>query len=120
MEHMEFEKSRIAQLVDERVQELRGVKSQKDIAREAGYKSQNMITMIKNGDTKVSLDRVPDLARALEVNPKAFLLLAMEQFYSGDLIKKMMIILEVDGSEPIKKDFRPEVREDPASTTFSR
>lgn len=99
------ERSRIARLVDERIQELQGVKSQKDIAREAGYKSQNIITMIKHGDTKVALDRVPDLAKALDVNPRPFLLMAMEQFYSPEFIRKMMDILDIEEGEPLVKDY---------------
>ncbi len=82
--------SKVAKLVDIRVEELKGVKSQRDIAKAAGYKNQNMITMIKQGNSKVALDRAPDLARALEVDPKEFLLIAMEQFYSPKFIAQML------------------------------
>ncbi|MDE4297058.1 helix-turn-helix transcriptional regulator [Phaeobacter gallaeciensis] len=82
--------SRIAKLVGDRVEELKGVKSQRDIASEAGYKNQNMITMIKQGTSKVALDRAPKLARALEVDPRQFMLLALEQFYTTQFIDQML------------------------------
>lgn len=82
--------SRIAKLVGQRVEELKGVKSQKDIAERATYKNQNMITMIKQGSSKVALDKAPDLARALEVDPKEFMLLALEQFYSPKVVKRIL------------------------------
>ena len=38
-----------------------------------------MITMLKQGDTKLPLDRVAALARALEVDPRRLYLLALDQ-----------------------------------------
>lgn len=99
VEMPKVELSRIAKLVNDRIEELKGVKSQRDIAQRAGYKNQNMITMIKQGNSKVALDRAPDLARALEVDPKEFMLLALEQFYSREFITQMMRDLGV----PTKK-----------------
>lgn len=37
-----------------------------------------MITMLKQGDTKLALDRVVALARALEVDPERLYLLAFD------------------------------------------
>jgi transcriptional regulator with XRE-family HTH domain len=84
------ELSKIAKLIGNRVEELKGVKSQRDIAQKAGYNNQNMITMIKQGNSKVALDRAHDLACALEVDPKEFMLIALEQFYSPDLIRQIL------------------------------
>ena len=86
-------RSRIAQLIDNRIEELRGVKSQKEIARIVGYKSPNIITMIKQGDTKVSLDRVQLMAKALDVDVKMFYRLALEQFYSVETVAGMFEML---------------------------
>lgn len=86
----EKELSRIATVVRDRIEELKGVKSQLDIAREVGYQNQNMITMIKQGNAKVALDRVSALAKALDVNPREFTLLALQQFYSADTINAML------------------------------
>ncbi len=94
------EMSRIATLVANRVEELKGVKTQREIAERAGYRSQNMITMLKLGDSKVSLDRVPDLAAALEVDERKLLILALEQFYSPAYVQRMVRILS--GEAPKK------------------
>ena len=59
--------------------ELRPRKSQIEIANEAGYANPNMISMIRNGATKLALDRVPGLAIALECDPKHLFRMALEQ-----------------------------------------
>jgi transcriptional regulator with XRE-family HTH domain len=88
------ETSAIAKFVADRVEELRGVKQQNEIAREAGYKSPNMITMIKQGNAKVAIDRVPDLAKALDVDPTHLLRLAMDQFYTSNTVKVLMAVFK--------------------------
>jgi transcriptional regulator with XRE-family HTH domain len=85
--------SQIAQLINDRIDDLKGEKSQRDIAREVGYRNQNMITMLKQGDAKVALDRVPLLAQALEVDEAHLLRLAMEQFYSKKTTDALLTIL---------------------------
>lgn len=45
-----------------------------------------MITHLKTGSSKVSLDRVPDLAAALEVDPKLLLKKAILQYVSEDKV----------------------------------
>ena len=57
--------TRLASYIEKRVLELRPRKSQSVIAGEAGFTSVNMITMLKTGASKLALDRVPALARAL-------------------------------------------------------
>lgn len=54
-------------------------KTQKVIAHEAGFVNPNLISMIKNGATKIPLDRVPALARALETDPAYLMRLSLEQ-----------------------------------------
>lgn len=54
-------------------------KTQKVIAHEAGFINPNLISMIKNGATKIPLDRVPALARALEADPAYLMRLSLEQ-----------------------------------------
>ena len=73
------EHTRLAQYVERRVLELKPVKSQLQIASEAGYPNPNMVTMIKNGASKLALDRVPSMARALECDPAYLMRLALEQ-----------------------------------------
>ncbi|WP_210526684.1 helix-turn-helix domain-containing protein [Rubellimicrobium arenae] len=62
-----------------RLVELAPTKTQADVAREAGFTNQNMVSMLKNGQTKLALDRVAALARALEVDPRRLYLLALDQ-----------------------------------------
>jgi transcriptional regulator with XRE-family HTH domain len=76
----------LAKFVEDRVEELKGTKLQSEIAREAGYKSPNMITMIKQGNAKVAIDRVPDLSKALDVDPAQLLRLALAQFYTDETV----------------------------------
>ncbi len=71
--------TRLAAFVDRRVLELSPRKSQRDIALEAGFRSVNMLSMLKSGTTKLALDRVPALAAALETDPRHLFLLALEQ-----------------------------------------
>lgn len=46
-------------------------KSQVKLSEELGYENQNMITMFKQGKTRVPLEKVVPLARALGVDPSA-------------------------------------------------
>jgi hypothetical protein len=71
--------TRLAKLIETRVLELRPRKSQIEIATEAGYVNPNMLAMIKNGSTKLPLDRVPSVAKALECDPRLLFKLALEQ-----------------------------------------
>ena len=55
-------------------------KSQKDIAREVGYEKPNVITMMKQGATKIPIVKVGPLARALDVDPAYFLRLVLSEY----------------------------------------
>jgi hypothetical protein len=59
----------LAKHIERRVLELKSKKSQLQIASEAGFPNPNMVTMIKTGTSKLALDRVPSMARALDVIP---------------------------------------------------
>lgn len=83
---MEKELSRIARFVGDRVYDLREVRNQREIADIAGYSNSNMISMIKTGHTKVALDRVPALARALDCNVGELMRMALEQFFDKAVI----------------------------------
>jgi hypothetical protein len=74
-----FEDTRLVKFLEKRVLELRPVKSQVDIAAEAGFRSVNMLAMIKNGTTRLPFDRVPALAKALDCDPRRLFLLALTQ-----------------------------------------
>jgi len=73
------EDTRLAKYVERRVLELKPTKSQSQVASEAGFPNPNMVTMIKNGTSKLALDRVPSMARALQCDPAYLMRLALEQ-----------------------------------------
>lgn len=85
-----FEDTRLAKYVERRVLELKPKKSQLQIANEAGYPNPNMVTMVKNGASKLALDRVPSMAKALECDPAYLMRLALEQAV-GDLAAQAII-----------------------------
>ena len=71
--------SDLAIYLDRRVLELRYKKNQREIAVEAGFTNPNMLTMLKQGHTKLAMDRVATLAAALETDPKYLLRLTLLQ-----------------------------------------
>ena len=70
--------SELARFIAKRVIELKP-KPQMDIAKEAGFVNPNVISMLKSGATKLPLDRVLALAKALECDPRHLFLLAIRQ-----------------------------------------
>ncbi len=84
------ETTRLVKYVERRVLELKPTKSQSQIASEAGFPNPNMVTMIKNGTSKLALDRVPSMARALECDPAYLMRLALEQAI-GDTAAKAIV-----------------------------
>lgn len=73
--------SKIAAYVAKQIDALAGIKSQRDIAREMGYEKGNIISMFKTGEVKVPLDKIPALAKAINVDPAFLFRLAMEQYW---------------------------------------
>ena len=66
-------------------------KKQFEIAKESGFENPNIVTMIKQGKTKVPLDKVGKLAKAIEVDPIFLFRMAMDEYYPDTMeeIKKM-------------------------------
>lgn len=69
----------VARFVNERIQIIR--KSQKDIAEQAGFDKPNMITMIKQGKSKLPIAKIGALAVALEADPVHLLKLCFSSYY---------------------------------------
>lgn len=82
-----YANTRLAQFLELRILHMKPKKTQAEIAAEAGLRSVNFLTMLKNGTSKVPLDRVPALAKALEADPKLLFRLAMEQEMGGTAAK---------------------------------
>jgi transcriptional regulator with XRE-family HTH domain len=55
-------------------------KSQKEIAEEAGFDNPNIISMLKTGVTKLPLNRVGPLAKALDIDPAHLFRLALIEY----------------------------------------
>ncbi len=55
-------------------------KTQAEIAKEAGFAKANIITMFKQGNTKVPVSKVGPLAKALEVDPLHLYKLVMSEY----------------------------------------
>jgi len=57
--------------------------TQREIADRVGFKHANIITMMKQGLTRVPLDRIPALAQMLGLDQTTFLLVAIEEYHQG-------------------------------------
>ncbi|WP_029041577.1 helix-turn-helix domain-containing protein [Cucumibacter marinus] len=75
-----YSNTRLTRFLEKRILELRHTKSQAEIAGQAGFINSNMLSMIKSGATRLPLDRVPALAKALDVDPARLLQLTLEQW----------------------------------------
>jgi transcriptional regulator with XRE-family HTH domain len=75
--------------------------TQKELAERLGYPKPNIITMFKQGLTKVPVERVPKLAELLECDPLMLLQMAMNEYKPGEF----QAILEICGL-PISKNER--------------
>jgi len=62
--------------------ELSG-KSQREVAREVGYNKPNVVSMMKQGQTKVPIEKAPLFARACGVDPAFFLRLVLEEYHEA-------------------------------------
>jgi transcriptional regulator with XRE-family HTH domain len=56
-------------------------KTQREIARDAGFAHPNMLSMIKTGESKVPISRIPALAAALGTDVRAFIEIAMHEYH---------------------------------------
>ena len=75
-----FANTETAKFIDERIERLKGVKSQREIALAIGYDKPNVLSMIKHGDVKLPLDKIPALADAIEVDPAHLLRMAVHDY----------------------------------------
>jgi hypothetical protein len=90
---------------------IRG-KTNREIAAEAGYKSGNIISMIKSGAMKLPLSKVPEMARALKSDPALLFRLAMMQFTSDKLAVEEIFGTVVSKNETAILGYIRELTED--------
>ena len=97
-------KTRLAKFLEQRVTELRSLKAVSEIAVASGFQGPKMIEMIKDGSVRLPLDRVTQLAAALECDPRILFLLAFEQFTDAATVqsfKEMFGITMFAGDEAL-------------------
>lgn len=73
--------SAVCKLLNAKVRALAGVKGPQEIAMELGYTPPNYFLMILNGDTRLPLDKVQPLAKALQVDQKLLFRLAFDAYF---------------------------------------
>lgn len=74
-----YRDTEFARFLDKRISQLRGKRTQREIASLAGFANAPMLSMIRHGTSKCPVDRVPALADALETDPRHLLRLALMQ-----------------------------------------
>jgi len=97
-----YQNTPTAKLIADRIRDLSHRKTQAEIASEAGFPNANMMTFLKNGRNKVPLDRVPSLAKALEVDAAMLMRLALDQAVGATAAKA---ITEIFGT-PVTQNER--------------
>lgn len=96
-----YQNTATAKLIADRINALAHRKTQGEISIEAGFANANMMTFLKNGRNKVPLDRVPSLAKALEVEPAYLMRLTLEQAVGSTAAKA---ITEIFGTPATKNE----------------
>lgn len=77
-------------------------RSQRDVATDTGYTNPNIMTMFKNGSTKVPVNKIAPLAKALGVDPVHFIRLALSEYVPEmwdaieDVLGKQNLLAEQD------------------------
>ncbi len=94
-----YQNTATAKLIADRVRDLSHRKTQVQIASEAGFANANMMTFLKNGRNKVPIDRVPALAKALEVDPAFLMRLALDQAVGSTAAKAITEIFGTPTTE---------------------
>ena len=72
-------KSKVARYVDLQLQAI-APKTQGQVADEAGLPQRNLLSMIRTGATKLPFERIPGIAKALEVNQNHLFRMALEEY----------------------------------------
>jgi len=80
-----FAQTAMAKFLSRKLTELKGEKTATEIARSLGYNQGNLISMFKRGEAKVPLDKIPALAKALNVDIAHLMRLGLEQYWPDKL-----------------------------------
>lgn len=55
--------------------------TQREVADRVGFRNANIVSMMKTGETRVPLDRIPALAQTLGMDEQDFLILAIQEYH---------------------------------------
>lgn len=80
-----YEKTDLARFLRKRIDQLAPRKTRNEIAAEVGFNRPNILSMLKAGEAKLPLDRVPAMAKALEADPAYLFRMALEQHFRSDV-----------------------------------
>jgi hypothetical protein len=121
---MPFAGSPIAAYLTRQIEALSGRKTRREIALEIGYDKPNMISMFKRGETKVPLEKIPLLAKALGVDPIHLFRLGLDQYWP-DLQETIAGMFDqggliTDNEFSLIKEVRNITNTDPALSLSSR
>lgn len=119
-----YQNTATARLIADRIRDLAFKKTQTEIASEAGFPNANMVSFLKIGRNKTPLDRVPSLAKALEVDPAYLMRLALDQAVAATAAKAITDIFGTPATEN-ERGWLQELRDasdnsDPRITARSR
>lgn len=103
-----FGNSPVTKYLARQIEAIKGEKTQREIAAEVGYDKPNMISMMKRGEVRVPLDKIPLLAKALHVDPAHMFRLAMEDYWPGrrDALQKVFGAIVTENERDILAEFR--------------
>lgn len=102
-------RSKLAQFLDKRLDEMKGTTTLAEIARKLGYPRGHIMSMFRADQAKVPLDKIPALAEALGVDVGHLMRLGLEQYWPD----KMDVITRVFSRVVTENEFDliQEVRE---------
>lgn len=70
--------SQVARFIEKRIEETGQL--QKDIAKKVGFEKPNIITMIKQGKTRLPIDKICLMAKALETDPILLFQMCIQEY----------------------------------------
>jgi hypothetical protein len=94
MQEKTNQSSELAALIRTRLEDIAHYKSQGEVSDEIGFATRNVVTILKKGVMKLSLDKVEATAKALDLPLEAVMLPALRQYYSQDVINAIRDALD--------------------------
>lgn len=82
-------KAAIAEIIAQRLEQLRCQKTPQQIAEEAGLTSEKLLKVYCEGGMRVPLTRAWSLARALDLDPKCMMRLCVEALMGPEVTKEI-------------------------------